>query len=189
MLRSLRRDSTMLEFLQQPIADSTNNFLSWGIISVVFALLFSVAFSQFVPVVPSPISDYHLFGYELNKFGFTFIAVGLFYFIRTALTYFFFAGTGGGKRWEKFYFSASKLFFVFSLVLIVGSIAQFYFNVDRGWLFNLYLITFGVLFVFKLIYYMMLGSSVLPQKWYYKFLYICTLQIVPVLVLWKVLFM
>ncbi|MBE2274452.1 MAG: DUF4271 domain-containing protein, partial [Flavobacteriales bacterium] len=26
------------------------------------------------------------------------------------------------------------------------------------------------------------------KKWYYKFLYICTLQIIPVLVLWKVLF-
>ena len=82
MLLSLRRDSSVTEFLLQKFADSTNNFLSWIIISFVFAFAF----------------------------------------------------------------------------------------------------------LFKQIYYILHSSNILPQKWYYKFLYICTLQIVPVLVLWKLLF-
>ncbi|TQE61297.1 DUF4271 domain-containing protein, partial [Leptospira interrogans] len=40
----------------------------------------------------------------------------------------------------------------------------------------------------KNLVYIFHNQPILPEKWYYKFLYICTLQIVPVLVLWKFLF-
>ena len=42
-----------------------------------------------------------------------------FYLVKNLLTYLFFAGTASLPRWEKFYFSASKFYFVFSLVLMV----------------------------------------------------------------------
>ena len=114
MLVSLRRDSDVLEFLTQKFEDATNNYLSWMIISVVFTLLLSTFISPFIPIVPKTVTDLKLFGYELNKFGFTFITVSLFYFAKNALTYLFYAGTGSSKKWPLFYFTASKFYFCFS---------------------------------------------------------------------------
>src|SRR5690606_9569879 len=94
MLRSLRRDSSIPEFLLQKFPDSTNNFPSWVIIGTVFCLLFSVMISQYIPTVPKLIRSYHVFGYELNKFGFAFITIAAFYITRGIMTYLFFAGTG-----------------------------------------------------------------------------------------------
>ena len=188
MLLSLRRDSSVTEFLLQKFADSTNNFLSWIIISFVFALVLSVFVSQNIPVVPQKISDFQFFGYELNKFGFTFVGISVFYFLKNILTYLYFAGTGAAKKWEVFYFSASKFYFCFSIVIMILCLIQYFYRFDKWVMFDVYLAVFAFAFLFKQIYYILHSSNILPQKWYYKFLYICTLQIVPVLVLWKLLF-
>ena len=188
MLLSLRRDSSVTEFLLQKFADSTNNFLSWIIISFVFALVLSVFVSQNIPVVPQNISDFQFFGYELNKFGFTFVGISVFYFLKNILTYLYFAGTGAAKKWEVFYFIASKFYFCFSIVIMILCLIQYFYRFDKWVMFDVYLAVFAFAFLFKQIYYILHSSNILPQKWYYKFLYICTLQIVPVLVLWKLLF-
>jgi len=73
-------------------------------------------------------------------------------------------------------------------LLIMLNVAQFYVITDRDSFFMFSIILFLAMFIFKNIFYLMQPEAILPQKWYYKFLYICTLQIVPVLVLWKVLF-
>ena len=93
MLISLRRDSGILEFLVQKIEDSANNYLSWIIISVVFCVVLSVLVSPYLPAVPESISAVQFGGYELNKFGFSFLAIGSFYFLKNILSYLFFAGT------------------------------------------------------------------------------------------------
>ena len=188
MLLSLRRDSSVTEFLLQKFADSTNNFLSWIIISFVFALVLSVFVSQNIPVVPQKISDFQFFGYELNKFGFTFVGISVFYFLKNILTYLYFAGTGAAKKWEVFHFIASKFYFCFSIVIMILCLIQYFYRFDKWVMFDVYLAVFAFAFLFKQIYYILHSSNILPQKWYYKFLYICTLQIVPVLVLWKLLF-
>ena len=188
MLLSLRRDSSVTEFLLQKFADSTNNFLSWIIISFVFALVLSVFVSQNIPVVPQKISDFQFFGYELNKFGFTFVGISIFYFLKNILTYLYFAGTGAAKKWEVFHFIASKFYFCFSIVIMILCLIQYFYRFDKWVMFDVYLAVFAFAFLFKQIYYILHSSNILPQKWYYKFLYICTLQIVPVLVLWKLLF-
>ena len=188
MLLSLRRDSSVTEFLLQKFADSTNNFLSWIIISLVFALVLSVFVSQNIPVVPQKISDFQFFGYELNKFGFTFVGISVFYFLKNILTYLYFAGTGAAKKWEVFYSIASKFYFCFSIVIMILCLIQYFYRFDKWVMFDVYLAVFAFAFLFKQIYYILHSSNILPQKWYYKFLYICTLQIVPVLVLWKLLF-
>ena len=188
MLLSLRRDSSVTEFLLQKFADSTNNFLSWIIISFVFALVLSVFVSQNIPVVPQKISDFQFFGYELNKFGFTFVGISVFYFLKNILTYLYFAGTGAAKKWEVFHFIASKFYFCFSIVIMILCLIQYFYRFDKWVMFDVYLAVFAFAFLFKQIYYILHPSNILPQKWYYKFLYICTLQIVPVLVLWKLLF-
>jgi hypothetical protein len=59
------------------------------IISVVFCLVFATFISQYIPFVPKSISHLNLFGYELNKFGFTLIVLAGFYFIKNILTYIF----------------------------------------------------------------------------------------------------
>ncbi|WP_233701983.1 DUF4271 domain-containing protein [Kaistella palustris] len=188
MLVSLQRDSSFREFLMQKFPDSTNNFLSWLIIGLVFTLVFSTFVSQSVPLVPRQITDVQLFGYQLNKFGFSFLAVAAFYLLKNALTYLFFAGTGALKKWEKFYFSASKLYFVFSVVLMALCIFKYFYNFSATEMFGYYLAGISAVFLFKLIFYILHPADILPPKWYYKILYICTLQIVPVLVLWRLLF-
>ena len=188
MLLSLRRDSSVTEFLLQKFADYTNNFLSWIIISFVFALVLSVFVSQNIPVVPQKISDFQFFGYELNKFGFTFVGISIFYFLKNILTYLYFAGTGAAKKWEVFHFIASKFYFCFSIVIMILCLIQYFYLFDKFLMFDVYLAVFAFAFLFKQFFYVFHPSSILPEKWYYKFLYICTLQIVPVLVLWKLLF-
>ena len=188
MLLSLRRDSSVTEFLLQKFADSTNNFLSWIIISFVFTLVLSVFVSQNIPVVPQKITDFQFSGYELNKFGFTFASISVFYFLKNICTYLYFAGTGAAKKWEVFHFIASKFYFCFSIVIMILCLIQYFYRFDKWVMFDVYLAVFAFAFLFKQIYYILHPSNILHQKWYYKFLYICTLQIVPVLVLWKLLF-
>ncbi len=188
MLLSLRRDSSVTEFLLEKYADSTNNFLSWIIISLVYTLVSSVFVSQSIPVVPKKVSDIHILGYELNKFGFTFLSISGFYFVKNILTYLFFAGTGAVKKWDIFYFTASKFYFCLSVLVIMGCVVHYFYLFDRFVMFDIYVVLFVIAFLFKLLFYMFHRNNILPEKWYYKFLYICTLQIVPVLVLLKLLF-
>lgn len=188
MLISLQRDSSVKEFLLQKFSDSSNTFLSWLTVSLVFAILLATFISSYIPIVPKKISNLHLFGYELNKFGFTFLSIIGFYFLKTILSYLFYAGTGSLKKWSVFYFTVSKLYFCLSVILMILCIADFFYSVDHLQLLPYYSIAFVVVFLFKICYYVFHKNDILPEKWYYKFLYICTLQIMPILVLWKVLF-
>jgi hypothetical protein len=188
MLLSLQRDSSVREFLMQKFPDSNNNFPSWLIISVVFCLVFATFISQYIPFVPKSISHLNLFGYELNKFGFTLIVLAGFYFIKNILTYIFFAGTGAIKKWDLFYFTVSKFYFFISLIIIVLCVMSYFYPTGELERLPFYFGGFLLIFLFKQLFYFFHKNDIMPQKWYYKLLYICTLQIVPVLVLWKVLF-
>ncbi len=188
MLLSLKRDSNVRDFLVQKFPDSANNFLSWVIISLVFCSVLAAFISPFIPVIPAKIRVLQLFGYELNKFGFSFISILLFYFLRNLVSYLFYAGTGSLKKWHVFYFTISKFYFCVSILLMILCVYNYFYIVDKFKTFEVYMIGFSVLFLFKLVYYLAHRNDILPPNWYYKFLYICTLQIVPVLVLWKVLF-
>lgn len=188
MLLYLQRDSSVRVFMLQKYADSSNNFLSWLLVSVVFSLLLATLISQSIPVVPKEISDIHIFGYGLNKFGFTFLSVVFFYFFKSFLTYLFFAGTGSLRRLRYLQFTASKFYFALSFVVMILCVYQNYYQVDLFRLFNIYLIGFLAVFLFKIFVYFWSPLNILPEKWYYKFLYICTLQITPILLLWRVLY-
>lgn len=188
MLISLQRDSSVREFLLQKFPDSSNTFLSWLTISIVFSLLLATFISPYIPTVPKKVTQLQLFGYELNKFGFTFSAIAGFYVLKTVLSYLFFAGTGSLKKWPVFYFTVSKLYFCVSVIIMILCIANFFYPIDQFRVLPYYSIAFVMVFLFKLSFYFFHKNDILPEKWYYKFLYICTLQIMPVLVLWKVLF-
>ena len=188
MLLYLHRDSSVKVFLMQKFADSSNNFLSWLIVSGVFTVLLATFLSQSIPIVPKKISDIQVFGYELNKFGFTLLTLILFYSIKSVLSYVFYAGTGSHKRWKLFQFTASKFYFVFSLLLMILCVYQYYFDVNNLQVFDYYFLGFIAVFLFKVFFYILSPNPILPEKWYYKFLYLCTLQITPLLVLWSVLY-
>jgi len=188
MLISLKRDSNVSEFLRQKFPDSMNNFLSWVIVGFVFCLLLSALISPFIPLVPSKILDLQVFGFEMNKFGFTLCTVLLFYLVKNLLSYLYFAGTGSLRKWELFYFTSSKFYFCASVVLMVLCTINNFYNVDQNQAIPFYFGVLLFLFIFKILYYLFHKNNMLPTKWYYKFLYICTLQIVPVLVLWRTLF-
>ena len=188
MLLYLQRDSSVRVFILQKFADSSNNFLSWLIISAVFVLSFATLISQTIPIVPAKIREMNLFGYELNKFGFTLWVLILFYSVKSGLGYLYFAGTGSQEKWPYFQFTASKFYFVASLVLLVACIYQFYINADLSLLYNYYFWGFFGVFLLKILLYLFSPQYILPIKWYYKFLYICTLQIAPVIALWRILY-
>lgn len=188
MFLSLQRDSTVKEFLMQKFPDSSNIFLSWAIISLVFCLVLATFLSQYIPVIPKRIRSLSILGYELNNFGFAFSVILAFYLVKTMLTYIFFAGTGAIKKWILFYFTVSKFYFCSSLIVIVFCVVSYFYPERELERIPYYFYCFVLLFIFKLLFYYFHKNDIMSQKWYYKFLYICTLQIVPVLVLWKVLF-
>ncbi len=188
MMISLQRDSNIREFLLQGFADSSNGFVSWVITSAVFCMAMAALISQYIPVVPKIISDFHPLGFELNKYGYTLFCLLLFYMVRALLGFVFFQATGNQKKWAVFYFTNTRFYFVLSLILLVALVVHYYLGVDKRLMFSIYTVFFAAAFVFKTVYYLLHRNRVLPQQWYYKFLYICTLQIVPVLLLWKVLF-
>ncbi|WP_417428740.1 DUF4271 domain-containing protein [Halpernia sp.] len=188
MLISLQREASLKDFLSQSFENSSNIFLTWGITSIVFVTLLSVLISQYIPFIPNYIQDRSFFGFELNKFGFTFLSVSVFYLLKSVLTYFYFYAVRNQKKWQKFYFIATRFYFLIAILLFVGCIQIYYFPQNRLETFQTYSFLFVLIFIFKNFFYLFHNSKILPKNWYYKFLYICTLQIIPLLVLWKFLF-
>jgi hypothetical protein len=188
MMNVVQREANIKDFLFQKYFDSPNNFASWIIVSVVVCICLSVLISQYIPTTPQLLQKWSVFGVQLNKFGFTFLVISLFYFVRTFLSFLFYQSTGNAKRWPLLYFTSTKFFFIFALVLIIGCVANYFYPVDREIIFKIFLSVLGFVFVFKLFFYLLHKNDILPQKWYYKILYICTLQIAPLLVVWRLLF-
>lgn len=188
MFNIIERGANIKDFLSQKYYDSSNNLASWMITSSVVILSLSVLVSQYVPIIPKYVADLQLFGYQLNKFGFSFVCVILFYLMKTGLGYIFYQSTGDGKKWSLFYFTATKFYFILSIILIILCVTHYYFPIDRNKAFLLYLYFFSFVTIFKVFFYSFHRNNLLPQKWYYKFLYICTLQLAPLMALWKLLF-
>lgn len=188
MMVSLHRDSNIRTFLQQEFSDSSNGFVSWTLVSLVVCLTSSALISQYIPIVPKFIAEVQPFGLQLNKFGFTFYCIVLFYLLKAILSFLFYQSVGFSRRWPMFCFTITRFYFVLSLILIVLCISHYYFPTDKAEALFYYLIFFAIAFIFKLFYYLFHKNHILPTEWYYKFLYICTLQFIPLTALWKVLF-
>jgi len=187
LLSVFQRDANVKDFLLLKLEDSNNLTPSWLIISIVKCLMTALLLSQFVPIVPKLFSI-DVLGFQINKFGFTFLALLSFDVIKNILTFLFYSSIGSGKNLKGLTLVSSKFYFLESIVFIIASFALYFFPVDLVKYF--YFIIGMVIFSFflKNLIYIFHNQSILPEKWYYKFLYICTLQIVPFLVLWKFLF-
>ena len=188
VLQYLQRQSGLREFFTQNFIDSGNIFPTWLIISVVYAVLLATFVSSYIPILPRFIEELSLFGYSLNKFGFTLLAIGVFYFIKFFFTFFLYSSIGQDKKWGRLYFVSSKFYFAVSILLIVANLVNYYFPIDREKLLMISVLSAAIIFIFKNFFYAFNRNYILPNEWYYKFLYICTLQLAPVLALWKLLF-
>lgn len=186
--RVLHRDANLKDFMTLKKDESSNIILSWMLTSVVICVMLSVLVSQFVSVVPSSVAQLQLFGYQLNKFGYTLICITGFYLTKSILSYFYYSSLGYNRQLINLYLTANKFYFIVSLVLFGACFAIFYFPIDE--IKFLYISTFigGFIFILKIFIYLFNNQPILPKEWYYKLLYICTLQIVPLLVLIKLLF-
>jgi len=188
MMNIIEREASLKDFLTQKYYDSSNNLPSWFITSCVTVFTLTALLSQYIPIVPKYVAELHIFGYQLNKFGYSLLVIILFYVTKTALGFLFYQSIGDGKKWTIFYFTSTKFYFVLSFLLIILCITRYYFPIDRNKAFFYYLYFFIIVFIFKVFFYLFHRNNILPQKWYYKFLYICTLQIAPLMMLWKLLF-
>ncbi|MPS72560.1 MAG: DUF4271 domain-containing protein [Chryseobacterium sp.] len=187
LLSVFQRDANIKEFLLQKIEDSSNLTPSWLIISIVKCIMTALLLSQFVPIVPK-LFTIDVLGFQINKFGFTLLTLLSFDIIRNILTFLFYSSIGSGKNLKGLTLVSSKFYFLESIIFIMASFALYFFPID---LVKYFYFIIGLVvgsFILKNLIYIFHNQSILPEKWYYKFLYICTLQIVPVLVLWKFLF-
>lgn len=188
LLTVFQRDANIKDFLTQKIEDSNNLTPSWLVISIVRCVMLSLLLSQFVPVIPKVFSEIQFFGYQINKFGFTLMSVIVFDIIRNMLTFFFYSSIGSGKNLKGLTLVSSKFYFLESIALIIAGFTLYFYPIDPVKYFYFIIGLVVGSFVLKNLIYIFHNQNILPEKWYYKFLYICTLQIVPTLVLWKFLF-
>ena len=91
MLNWLQRGESLLDFLFQEYSGGQNNILNWSIISVAFCVVFSVLFSQYIPVIPPYIAEIDVDGFVLNKIGMMIILLLLFYLLKVLVTLLFFS--------------------------------------------------------------------------------------------------
>ncbi|AZZ58750.1 DUF4271 domain-containing protein [Riemerella anatipestifer] len=189
MFRVLLRDISLIKFFTLKEEFANNTIQSWVVTSVGFIILAAIALSNILPINPRLFAEYfNVFGYTPNKVGSIILAVVFLFFFRTVSTYFFLASIGEVERWKSFYFLATKFFLGYSLALIVLVLAQNYFPIETEWMIYVYAVFFCMSFIFKNLVYLFHHKTILPDEWYYKILYICTLQILPFLVVGKFLF-
>ncbi len=185
---SLNREASIKEFLLQKIEDAPNVFLTWVVISAVFCVQLTLLFSQYLPAVPKVVENVSIMGFSLNKFGYLFLIVSIFYLFKTVFTFFFYVSINQSKNFNVLIFNSSKIFFVFSMILIILVFLNYYINIETRNFLPIILVLSAFLFVFKIFFYLFNKNNTLPNQWYYKILYICTLQIAPVFAMWRLVF-
>lgn len=189
MFKTLHRDISLYDFLMQPLENVNNTHLSWAITTILHCASFSILFSQYIPVVPKFITEnFSAFGIEFNKFGFMFTTLLLFYFVKNIVTYFFFASVDNIKNYNYFAHAAQKYYLIYSLVILITCVIHYYLPLNTRLFLKVYLIILFLAFILKIGYYLFNNQQILPKHFYYKFLYICSLQILPILVVWKFCF-
>ena len=145
--------------------------------------------SQYIPVVPRFINDHiNLGGYTLNKFGFIFITYLLLYGIKCILSYLFLPALETQTVGSHILSTSINFSYYYFAILCpyIGSLFLSYRSLSGVQLLHrhadFYLCRQNSISTFN-------RNPTLPKEWYYKFLYICTLQILPHLVVWKFLFL
>lgn len=185
----LLRGLSLKNFLSQSYDEAQNLLLCWWGISLGYIVVLSVLLSQYIPIVPRVVMRLEVGGWVLNKIGIMLVILLVFYFVKSVITVLFYGSIGQVKKYLVLGFVAQKFYFLQSLLLMILCVIHYYFPIDRRELYNYYLILLGLLFVGKNLFYLFHRQSPLPEEWYHKILYIWTLQVLPLLAVWKFIFL
>lgn len=188
-LNIFNRDASVKDFLLQDRASAANIFPSWLLVSAADALLLAALLSKMLPGLPRWAESLNLFGFGMSRFGLAFAGLLILYPLRALLTLLLYYTTGNGERWERFYFVAGKFYFVLAFPLAAAVFYAYYSGVDGLLFFRAAAAAACIVFIFKNIFYLAHPLHILPRQWYYKILYLCTLQMAPTLALVKLLFL
>lgn len=189
MFSSLQREVSLQEFLLQRYSLAQNNFLSNLVITMSHIASLSVLFSQSLPIVPRWAVEWDISGFVLNKIGFMLMILSLFYLLKFLLTVLFYFGIGQPDKILKLTFVAQRFYIVESLFLVLVSLFYYYFQGQGSGQGIEYWLGLILLWLLKILFYLLHKDCPLPSEWYHKILYICTLQILPFLAVWKLLFL
>ena len=185
----VQKEVSFREYLLQSYGEAQNNLLSWVFVSCVFIVSQALLLAQYIPIVPRYVSDNDISGWVPNKIGFMIIILSAYYLLKTLITLLFYRAIAQPKKWMVLGFIAQRFYFVESLLIMLAVIVHYYLGVDKQQAYLIYIITELVFFVVKNICYFLHKEKPLPEEWYYKILYICTLQILPMLAVWKFVFL
>lgn len=187
--RLFNKGASLLQMLKSVPDETDHTYLNSIFITFAYILTLSVFISPFIPIVPEFVAnDLDINGYKLSKFGFTFISLLLFYPLKTVFSYLFYKATLSSKEWVFYVFSVNKYFIILTILFCGLTVAQYFYPVDSNLMFNYYIALLIFLFIGKQAYLAFNHYRTLPINWYYKILYICTLQILPYIAIGKFLF-
>jgi len=160
-----------------------NILMNWIVSGIVYVFVFSVLSFNYIYVVYDFIAEnFNLYGYILNKFGFAIVVCSLFYIVKGGFSYLFFIITGSKNKWRSYLFTINKFFYFANILICILIVIYYFYPIDQDIFFKLSTIFFILSFLFKIILLLTSSNNVLPKEWYYKFLYICVLQILPYLI-------
>jgi|GEM_PF-87950 len=189
MFRLLNKDQSLLEYMKLPVEYGGNLLMNWVVSGFIYVSVSSVLLFDYVQEIPDFVTDnISLWGYNFNEFWFIFIVNSVFYIIKCIFSYLFFVVTGNVKRWKTYVFVVNKLFYFAILPTCLLVFIYYFYPINQDYFFNILVIFFFLLLLLKNIFLIVSANKPLPREWYYKFLYICTLQILPHLILWWFLF-
>lgn len=187
--RVINKGLSLTDFLFLPKENTGNLYVNYSLISLAYVFILSVFLSPHLPIIPQWVAEHVVFqGYTLNKLGFTFLSFSLFYLSKCLLSYLFFKSSFSIKNWNWFVFKLNKFYGVLVALFTLLTIFEYFTPLTTHISLTHYL---GILIIILLAKVMLLlfnRDPVFPNGWYYKFLYICTLQITPYLAIVKFLF-
>jgi len=187
--RTLNKGASLVDFLRLSREDTPNVFGNWLVIGITYVFIFSVFFSQYIPIVPRfVVENVRFHDYTLNKFGFLFVSLLCFYGVKGLLCYIFFKCSLSMKYWKYYIFHINKFFSLVIVLTCILTILEYFYPIDRFIAFDYYVYIFIGIGMGKIAYLLFNRHPTFPKEWYYKFLYLCTLQILPYFVIGKILF-
>lgn len=185
----LLRGISFWEYLTQGYKEAQNSVLTWVVVSIGFVVVFSLLFSQYIPVIPRLFLELEVEGWVLNRMGSMLLVLGGYYVVKFIFTAIFYASIGQIDKILVLGFVAQRFYYIQSVLLVIMSVFHYYYFPNNIFLYPYYEILVGVLLLVKNILYFFHKEHPLPNEWYYKILYICTLQILPFLAMWKFIFL
>lgn len=168
----------------------SNMFLVWFNFTIGYIVNLCISFSQLLPSTSRLVNEISYDDWILNKIGFSLLCITLFQLFKFILSFIFISNYSDKKfLWKNFYFQSSRAILLQSIFLFGLNLLEFYGQIEKEILLYILIFVFGLFLFIKCCFFLFSRQSFLPNEWYYKILYICTVQILPEVIIWKFLFL